>query len=350
MITVAKTAGFCFGVKRAVDDVYRRMNGGEHLATLGELIHNPQVVEDLASHGIYSYASPEDIPSGICAVIRTHGVGEETEKRLREHSGGYIDLTCPFVEKIHKIAKREHDKNREVVIVGDKNHPEVVGINGWCENSAHIIYDPNDSAIDELKARSVSVVAQTTIKREVFDAVVSKIKEAAADTEIFDTICAATRDRQREAEELAKKSDAMIVIGGRTSSNTAKLYEISKKFCADTIHIETFLEIPQKIYNKKIGITAGASTPSRIIEEVIKAMEENIKKEENFAELFAQSESKALNNGDIVDGTVLEVRNTEVIVELPGSKYNGQLAADKLNGDTTLKTQEEVKPGELNKE
>ncbi len=351
MIKVAKTAGFCYGVKRAVDEVYRRIDSGERLATLGPIIHNPQVVGDLESKGVYAYSSPEEIPPEITAVIRTHGVGRSITDKLKEHPGGYIDLTCPFVEKIHKIVCEYYSKGYSIVIVGDANHPEVKGINGWCGDSALIIYEPDEEKLRSLAGKEVCIVAQTTIKKEFFVQIVKIIKKTCKNTIVFDTICSATRNRQTEADKLAKESDMMIVIGGRESSNTAKLYEISKKSCPDTIHIETFEDIPQRIYknNKKIGITAGASTPSRIIEEVIEAMDENLKNGESFAELLAQYEEGkplTLNNGDIVDGTVVDVRNNEVIVDLGGYKYNGQLSADQLTDDPTVRPQDVVKPGD----
>lgn len=352
MIEVAKTAGFCYGVKRAVDEVYRRLEAGEKLATLGSIIHNPQVVGDLEKHGVYSYDDPDKIPDGVIAVIRTHGVGKDTTEKLKQRHNGVIDLTCPFVEKIHKIVNEHYKKGYSIVIVGDKNHPEVKGINGWCNDSALIVYEPNEQLFLELGNKPVCIVAQTTIKKEIFVQIVQIIKKTCQTTIVFDTICSATRNRQTEAEKIAKKSDAMIVIGGRESSNTAKLFEIARKYCPETFHIETFEEIPQKIYNKnnkKIGITAGASTPSRIIEEVIKAMDENLKNGESFAELLAQYEEGkplTLNNGDIVDGTVVDVQNNEVIVDLGGFKYNGQLSADQLTDDPTVKPQDIVKPGD----
>ncbi len=344
MIKVAKTAGFCYGVKRAVDGVYREIENGKKIATLGHLIHNRQVIEDLERKGVYSYDSVSDIPEDYTVVIRAHGVA----KSVYENMGGreYIDLTCPFVSKIHKIVSEHHKKGYKIVIVGDKNHPEVIGINGWCCGNAIIINDKNYEIDENLREKDICIVAQTTINKEFFGEIVQNIKKTCKSTLVFDTICSATKDRQKEAAELSEISDMMIVIGGRESSNTRKLYEISKRSCSETYHIETFEDLPQtKTYNK-IGITAGASTPGGIIEEVVKAMSENLKNEENFAELFEQYESKTLNNGDIVEGTVVEVRNNEVIVDLGGFKYNGQLAADQLTDDPALKPSDVVKEGE----
>ena len=343
MIKVAKTAGFCYGVKRAVNSVYDEIKNGTKLATLGALIHNPQVIGDLAEKGVIAYDNPDDIPDGYTIVIRAHGVGKETYDKIKNRP--HIDLTCPFVEKIHKIVSEYHNKGYGIVIVGDKNHPEVKGINGWCGNNALVIYDINEQIDENFSKKPVCVVAQTTIKREIFSQIVQNVKKTCKSTLIFDTICSATKDRQTETVALSEESDCMIVIGGRESSNTRKLFEIAKERCGEAYHIETYEEIPQKTYNK-IGITAGASTPHRIIEEVVKAMSENLQKEENFAELFEQYSSKTLNNGDVVEGTVVEVRNNEVIVDLGGFKYNGQLAADQLTDDPSLKLSDVVKEGD----
>lgn len=344
MIKVAKTAGFCYGVKRAVDGVYEEIEKSNQIATLGHLIHNPQVIEDLAEKGVFSYEKVSDIPKDCTVVIRAHGVGKQVYEEIGDRA--YIDLTCPFVSKIHRIVSKHHNEGCQIVIVGDKTHPEVIGINGWCDNEAIIINDKNYEIDEILAQKTLCIVAQTTINREFFGQIVQNIKKTCKSTLIFDTICSATKDRQKEAEELSRNSDMMLVIGGRESSNTRKLFEISKRNCPNTYHIETFEDLPQEKTYNKIGITAGASTPGGIIEEVVKAMSENVKNEENFAELFEQYESKTLNNGDIIDGTVVEVRNNEVIIDLGGFKYNGQLAADQLTDDPSLKPSDVVKEGD----
>lgn len=342
MIKVAKTAGFCYGVKRAVDGVYEAIGNGK-IATLGPVIHNPQVIDDLRQKGVFYYDKVSDIPSDCRVIIRAHGVGKQIYEELADRE--YIDLTCPYVKKIHRIVSEHYEKGYKIIIVGDEKHPEVIGINGWCENEADIIYDENAKISEDLAEKYICVVAQTTINREKFGKIVQNIKKTCKSTMIFDTICIATRDRQAEADSLSKESDMMIVIGGRESSNTRKLYEISKSNCPLTYLVETIADIPQERYNK-IGITAGASTPGRFIEEVVKAMSDNLQKEESFAELFEKVGIMALNNGDIVDGTVVEVRNNEVIVDLGGFKYNGQLSADQLTDDPTLKPSDVVKEGD----
>lgn len=347
-IKIAKAAGFCYGVRRAVDEVYRRAEENKPIATLGALIHNEQVVNELREKGVSVYESVAEVPDGTTLVIRTHGVGKQVYDEIKQRNLDYVDLTCPFVEKIHKIVHEYDGKGYKIVIVGDKNHPEVIGINGWCNNQAVVLYDENDVVPPELSESLVCVVAQTTINKNIFVQMVQILKNTCQTPIIFDTICSATKDRQAETEILAQDSDLMFVIGGRESSNTKKLFEISKKHCHDTYFIENFEDIPQDLFlkNKKIGITAGASTPSGIIEEVFTTMDEKMNNEEIFAELFEQYESKTLNNGDIVDATVIEVRNNEVIVDLGGFKYNGQLAIDQLTDDPYVKPTDLVATGD----
>ncbi len=346
-IKIAKTAGFCYGVKRAVDKVYETVDhSGKKIATLGPIIHNMQVVEDLEKRGVRAYSTVSEMPEDTAVVIRTHGVKKQIIDGLLGRE--YIDLTCPFVAKIHKIVEKHFAEGYKIVIVGDEKHPEVIGINGWCDDSAIITYDEGFKMPSEYIEMPICVVAQTTINKNVFVQIVQNIKNTCKRVVVFDTICSATKDRQEEAYALSAESDIMFVIGGRASSNTKKLFDIASTQCPETYFIETFEDIPQGIYlkNKKIGITAGASTPARTIEEVFTTMEEKIKNEESFAELFEKYESKTLNNGDIVDATVVEVRNTEVIVDLGGFKYNGQLSVDQLSDDPYLKATDIVKPGD----
>lgn len=342
-IKVAKTAGFCFGVKRAVDAVYEAHKNGTKIATLGDVIHNRQVIEDFESKGIYSFDDVSEIPDDFTIVIRAHGIGRDIYEKIGDRP--YIDLTCPFVSKIHKIVEKHYNEGYKIIIVGDANHPEVIGINGWCNYEADVIDSESTIIENDYSDSKLCVVAQTTIKKNNFVQIVQILKKTCKSTIEFDTICSATRNRQEEAAELARNSDCMIVIGGLKSSNTKKLYEISKKLCHETYHVETAEEIPQKQYYK-IGITAGASTPVRIIREVVKAMSENLKNEESFAELFEQYDQKTLNNGDIIDGQVVEVRKNEVIVDLGGFKYNGQLAVDQITDDPSLEPSDVVKEGD----
>ncbi|MCH5184632.1 MAG: bifunctional 4-hydroxy-3-methylbut-2-enyl diphosphate reductase/30S ribosomal protein S1 [Oscillospiraceae bacterium] len=347
-IKIAETAGFCYGVKRAVDEVYR-LAENKKTATLGELIHNKQVIADLAERGVRVYHSPEDFPKDTAAVIRTHGVGSDVIAGLEKNNIDIIDLTCPFVAKIHKIAGEHYRQGYTIVIVGDKEHPEVKGINGHCEYNAVILYDPDDVPyIKNLSGKKICIVAQTTINREKFVKAVEYIKRAEPSALVFDTICNATKERQTEAQKLSSESDIMIVVGGKHSSNTRKLYEISAKNCPQTFSIETFEDMPQNVIykNKKIGITAGASTPRCIIEEVYTKMEEKMNsQEEQFAELLEQHSLKTLNTGDIVTGKVAEIKGNEVVVDL-GFKSDGIITLDNLTDDSNAKPEDLVKVGD----
>ena len=344
-IRTAKTAGFCFGVKRAVDAVYKALEEGRRIATLGDIIHNRQVIEDLESRGVRSYERVSDIPAECCIVIRAHGVGKDVYDEI----GGreYIDLTCPFVAKIHKIVEKHYAEGYKIVIVGDASHPEVIGINGWCGYEAEIIDSETGKINSDLSEKPLCIVAQTTINKKNFVQIVQNIKNTCKSTLEFDTICSATKDRQEEAAELAASSDCMIVIGGRKSSNTRKLYEISKKLCPNTYHVETAGELPHERYNK-IGITAGASTPAHIIKEVLKTMSEILRNEENedFATLLEQSlESEKIYNGKRVTGVVTSVAPNEVHVDI-GAKQAGIVPVEELTDDPNAKVEDLVKKGD----
>ena len=198
-IKIAKTAGFCYGVRRAVNEVYDRAGKNEKIATLGALIHNDSVVEDLKKKGVAVYESVEEVPDGTTLVIRTHGVGKSIYDKIEQRGLEYVNLTCPFVEKIHNIVKEHYNKGYQIVIIGDKNHPEVRGINGWCEESAVVLYADTDEIPQKLKKMPVCIVAQTTINKNIFVQKVQILKYTCQTPIIFDTICSATKDRQAEA-------------------------------------------------------------------------------------------------------------------------------------------------------
>ncbi|MDD6736127.1 MAG: 4-hydroxy-3-methylbut-2-enyl diphosphate reductase, partial [Clostridiales bacterium] len=327
-VKIAKTAGFCYGVKRAVEKTYDAVKTGGKISTLGPLIHNRQVVEDLERRGVYAYDNIDGIPDDSIVIIRAHGVKKTVIDALQGKE--YIDLTCPFVAKIHKIVMEQYYKGSQIVIVGDKNHPEVIGINGWCNDSAIITYDENFKMPEKYAEKPICIVAQTTINKKVFVQIVQNIKNTCKMVVVFDTICSATKDRQREAYELSAESDIMFVIGGKESSNTKKLYQIAREQCSETYFIESFEDIPQNIYipkNSIVGITAGASTPPWMIKEVIGKMEEMLKDGEmSFAEALEQHEREkalvTLKTGDIVKGTVMRVESNGVSVNL-GYKSDG---------------------------
>ena len=342
-VTVAKSAGFCFGVRKAVERVYELLEEGEKISILGELIHNKSVTDDLETKGAATIDDVCACKEDSTLVIRTHGVGEAITKKAQDTARKVVDLTCPYVKAIHKIVSEQSHSGKKVVIVGDKNHPEVLGICGWVSGEYYVVNTPDEAAA--LKLDGVCVVAQTTINRTSFEKIVSELKKSCSDVMVNDTICASTKVRQTEAQELSTQCDIMFVIGGKSSSNTKKLYEICKKNCEQTYFIENFEEIPQDINykNKKIGITAGASTPQGIIEEVADTMEEN--KNVSFEELMEQT-LKTLNTGDVVEGTVVEVRPTEVIVDL-GFKSDGIIPASELTDDPDVKPADIVKAGDV---
>ena len=345
-VTLAKSAGFCFGVRRAVKQTENALREKKHLCSLGELIHNPHEVSRLKSLGLDAVENI-DCVTGNDVIIRTHGVGKQTLDELKMRGHCIIDLTCPFVKKIHRIAEKSSSDGKKTVIIGTKGHPEVSGILGWCTNG--VVVSTRDEAKQLLSPDdNLCVVAQTTISRKMFDEVKDAVLEINPSAEIFDTICSATSERQSEALALAEKSDAFIVIGGRHSSNTKKLYEIAKTVCDNTFLIENADEIDLHAVKNctDIGITAGASTPDQIIKEVFNTMEKsNIQENLSFEELLEES-MKTLNTGDTVTGTVVDVRPTEVVLELDGCKYNGIIDLANLTEDPTAKPSDLVSCGD----
>jgi len=344
-VTVVKSAGFCFGVQKAVAGVYDLIEQGKSLAILGELIHNPTVNADLKRHDVLTVDSPSECPLDTALVIRTHGVPSAVEEEAQRLGLKIYDFTCPFVKKIHEIVRAESEKGRNVLIIGDRLHPEVRGIIGWSVTVPDVI-DFVESAQSYSK-ECVSVVCQTTFNQLNYEKIVTILKKNCKDICFFDTICHATQIRQDEAAKISAVSDIMFVVGGKSSSNTRKLYEICAKNCAHTYHIENFEEIPQDINykNKKIGITAGASTPSGSIEEVKRFMEEiKTNGEVSFEEALEET-LKTLNTGDVVEGVVVDVTPTEVIVDL-GFKSDGIIPASELTDDPDVKPADVVKVGD----
>lgn len=276
-VKVAKTAGFCFGVQRAVDKVYELIDScPDRLFTLGPIIHNEEVVNDLEKKGV-RVASEEELktlPEGSTVVIRSHGVGKKVYDQLEECGLSYVDVTCPFVLKIHRIVEKESKAGSHIVIIGDPDHPEVVGICGWCIGPYTVIRTKQD-ALDFVppEGKNVCIVSQTTFNYNKFKDLVEILSKKGYDIIAVNTICNATAERQKEAEELAAVSDAMIVIGGKNSSNSRKLFEISKNQCENTYFIQTLedLDLEQIQFSSSLGITAGASTPKNIIQEVLEA-------------------------------------------------------------------------------
>lgn len=345
-ITVAKSAGFCFGVNRAISELEKESQKTT-VATLGPIIHNNDVVKRLAERGVAVINDVSELPHGTRIAIRTHGVDKATVDLISSSGNDYIDLTCPFVKKIHRIVSEKHAEGCKIVIVGDKTHPEVIGINGWCGNSALIVTDESELEGKIMPDDKVCAVSQTTMDRKTFEKIIFFLKNTCQNPIIFDTICSATDERQKEAAQIAKEVDLMIVIGGSHSANTSKLFAICSKYCKNTYKIENFEDFPQDIYiPKKIGITAGASTPSWIIKEVVSRMEEMMNGE-TFAKEFEEYEKSliTLHTRDIVKGTVIGVTDKGVSVNL-GYKSDGFIPASEVTEDDSADIKELVKPGD----
>ena len=278
-VKVARTAGFCFGVKRAVDKVYQLIEQGiQPIYTLGPIIHNEEVVSDLAARGVQVIEEKDlDTLSGGTVVIRSHGVGREVYNKLKANRLDYIDVTCPFVLKIHRIVEKQSQTGKHIVIFGDPDHPEVKGICGWCEDAYTVLKNKEDTEqFLPPEGKEICVVSQTTFNYNKFKELVEILCKKRYDNsvlnmgDILNTICNATEERQKEAQNIAGEVDTMLVIGGRHSSNTQKLFEICKEECGNTYYIQTPVDLDSEMFHRSscVGITAGASTPKKIIEEV----------------------------------------------------------------------------------
>ena len=343
-IILAKSAGFCFGVKRAVDYAYSKAGKGD-IYTYGPIIHNKEVTCDLDKKGVRVIENLDDVKSGE-VIIRSHGVPPSVYEALEKRSIEYTDCTCPFVKKIHNIVKDNYNKGKRIIIVGNKSHPEIIGINGWCQNSAITINSLDEAENAQLeKEVDYALVVQTTFQTDVFESIITCLNKKSDNIEIFRTICSATGDRQKEAVEIAKVVDQMIVLGDKSSSNTRKLYEISKKYCKNVYLCERICDLElQKIKNNgTMGITAGASTPSVIIKEAVNAMSEMENK--SFEEML-DSSLVTLRTGQIVKGKVISVSATgEVAVDL-GYKSDGIIARSEFSDDVNVEPADVVKPGD----
>ena len=272
-VTLAKTAGFCFGVKRAVDKVYELADQEEKVYTFGPIIHNEEVVQDLENKGVHVLNSLDELAAATdgIVVIRSHGVPENVYRLLEEKHIHYADATCPFVRKIHKLVEKHSREGRRIVIVGNDHHPEVEGIKGWSLTEPVVIGSVEEAKNLQIpETEPICVVSQTTFNYNKFKDIVEILEKKRYDRIVLNTICSATEERQEEAVRLASQVDAMIVIGGKTSSNTQKLFEICRNACENTYYIQTLVDLDIKPFQsfRHVGITAGASTPNKIIEEV----------------------------------------------------------------------------------
>ena len=346
-IILAKTAGFCCGVNRAVKLTYELLEQGRPVATLGPLIHNPQVVEDLESKGAITCDSVDDVPDGYEVVIRSHGVGQSVYDKISTRRLAYHDATCPFVTKIHKIAARAGAEGAMLLVAGDAKHPEVQGIVGHTTGKVEVFANlaELEKLLPELtQQKSIFAVAQTTFNVQSWETCKEFLKNQCTNAKIFDTICNATWARQQEAEDLSQKCDHMVVIGGHHSSNTQKLLQVAARH-TKAINVETADELDKDWLNgaRIVGVTAGASTPSSIIEEVLNCMSEEIRDDMSFEEMLAASEAKPLYAGKIVKAKVISVSPTECVVGIDGSKHTGIVKLSEMSHDPNAKMEDLVK-------
>lgn len=355
-VTVADSAGFCFGVDRAVKMVYGELEKNTKVATLGPIIHNQDVVNDMQAKGARIISSVDELSDDETVVIRSHGVGREVYDQIAAKGNRMLDATCPFVSRIHKIVAEKSAEGYFILIAGDASHPEVQGIVGHCDENC-LVFKDNFELKDFFEKKyknlekKLAIVAQTTYNIVVWGECLNVIPKNDSDIVIFDTICNATDTRQSDAAELAKSSDIMLVVGGRHSSNTVKLFEVCSRYCR-TYHIENSdelrsLKLPAA---EKIGITAGASTPAYIIKEVQTTMADNeniaeIQDEDiDFAEAIDQS-FKKIHTGEKVKGIVVGVDNAEITVDL-GTKHTGYVKLEDLTDDPAKKPEDIAKVGD----
>lgn len=342
-IILADNAGFCFGVKRAVDEALKVENKyNKKIYTLGPLIHNDDAVSYLKSNNIYpiNLEDIKDLSKGDVVIIRSHGVAKYVYDLLEEKGLVIEDATCPYVTNIQKKAKKYYDLGYGIIIVGDKNHPEVIGINGWCNNSA-IIYKNHE--FSDIIPNKVCIVSQTTEKQGTLEEAIAIVSKQCKEFIVFNTICSATEQRQKSASEISKEVNKMIVIGGKHSSNTTKLYEICKSNCESTIHIERAEEIPKEYINSKdnkIGVTAGASTPDWIIKEALNKMSDEKIMDMNDVLNYMDNNSVNIHIGQKLTGKIISVSKDGVYLNL-NYKSEGFVPKSELgiNDDTCdLKT------------
>ncbi len=366
-VILAKTAGFCFGVDRAVNMAYELANSGARAATLGQLIHNSLVTDDLAAKGVRIISSPAEAQRGETVIIRAHGVAAEVYEELNGTGAEICDATCPFVKKIHRIVAENSGEDTEVFIAGDPNHPEVIGIKGHCKGEVNIFN--SEAELDEIIRndgknydKRIIAISQTTFSQKVWKICKEKIKKYYTNAKIFDTICFATRERQDEAALISKQSDMMIIIGDRHSSNTAKLKAVCSENCY-TYLVERAAELNTINFSHcaTVGVTAGASTPSAIIKEVLFAMSEivnettNIQVEEVPSEVaaaedmdFSAALEESLNNMSTdqrVKGVVMGITPTEIQVDI-GRKHAGFVPMDEYSADPNADAAKELKVGD----
>ena len=353
-VRVAKSAGFCFGVSRAVELVEKAAQEGRKVATLGPIIHNRHVVDKFEKMGVRVIDTPEEALPGETVIIRSHGISRAVYERLEAQKVEIIDATCPFVKRIHTIVSRASEEGRLPIIIGTPTHPEVEGIAGWCKDFR--VFQDVSELENWVKSEKISrdlaicMVSQTTSTESLWKLCGEFAKKQFTNLKIFDTICRATEYRQSEAAELSGVCQAMVVVGDPKSSNTGRLAMICREHCDKVFLVDNAAELKAEDFSgvTDVGITAGASTPAWIIKEVNKTMSEitnaEAVQEENFAELLEQS-IKTLNTGDKVVGTVTGIGNTEVQVDL-GTKHAGYIPYDEVSNDPSVKPEDILKVGD----
>ncbi len=353
-VRVAKSAGFCFGVSRAVELVEKAAQEGRKVATLGPIIHNRHVVDKFRKMGVRVIETPEEALPGETVIIRSHGISRAVYERLEAQQVEIIDATCPFVKRIHTIVSRANEEGRLPIIIGTPTHPEVEGIAGWCGDCR--VFQDAAELENWVKSGEISrdlaicMVSQTTSTESLWKLCGEFAKKQFTNLKIFDTICRATEYRQSEAAELSEVCQAMVVVGDPKSSNTGRLAMICREHCDKVFLVDNAAELRAEDFSgvTDVGITAGASTPAWIIKEVNKTMSEitnaEAVQEENFAELLEQS-IKTLNTGDKVVGTVTGIGNTEVQVDL-GTKHAGYIPYDEVSNDPSVKPEDVLKVGD----
>lgn len=355
-IIVAESAGFCFGVNRAINILYKLIEENKPACTLGPIIHNMQMVNELREKGVRTIDKISEAKENETIVIRSHGVPQSIVDEINKRHLDYIDATCPFVSKIHKIVS-ETDDDSIVIIAGDKNHPEVQGIMGHCKSKCYTFKNQEElqklfSIIPQKNYKTIKIVAQTTFDLKEWEKSLKSLKNVYTNTKIFDTICNATSIRQREAANISKSVDLMFVIGDKHSSNSFKLYSICSSNCENTFFIETADELPLEMVKKadSIGVTAGASTPARIIKEVLDKMSEvntsSVNENELSFEEMLEESLKSMNTNERVMGTVMSIApNGDVSVDV-GRKQAGFIPKDEISYDPTVTAQDVLKVGD----
>ena len=343
-VKVAKTAGFCFGVKRAVELVEQQAALGKKVYTYGPIIHNEEVTEELAKKGVRIVSDKEEWNGAEAGtlIIRSHGVSKKVFEEMQASGHEVLDATCPFVKKIHRIVEEQSKNGRQIIVIGTESHPEVQGIIGWCNGPVLVVENASDAEkLEEKPGKKVCVVAQTTFNSKKFQDLVEIIEKKRYDILVLSTICSATEERQKETRLLAQESEAMIVIGGLHSSNTRKLYEISKQQCVNTYFIQKLSDLDLRLFKsfRSVGITAGASTPNNIIQEVHTSMSDL-----SFEQLLEES-FKTIHNGEVVEGTVIRVKEDEIVLNI-GYKADGIITRSEYTNTPNADLTELVKEGD----